>query len=117
MKTAPAIPKLALQVFRVLFTLVLVGYIILWTLNPGEEYHFILNTAMFILIGMAYLAYAWALDRIKHKLTVLICALYLMVMNFLDFSQNTLIGIFCIIIPLAIAYYLPDDEKTSVEKI
>ena len=74
---------------------------------------------MFCLIGVAYLAFSWAFDKFSLKVIFAICGIYLILMNFIpDFSWNSIIGIICILTPMIIAKFLPeedDDEEIVVE--
>ncbi|MEY8847216.1 hypothetical protein AB9K26_00215, partial [Psychroserpens sp. XS_ASV72] len=81
-------------------------------LNFDYETNKILNITMFCLIGIAYLAFAWAFDNIKLKIVLTICGIYLIVMNFIpQFSWNSIIGIACILTPMIIGKVLSKKDE------
>jgi len=107
-----------LNIYRILIGIVLIGKISNWFLNYGDETNKILNTAMFCLIGIAYLAFSWAFDKKILKLVLTICGIYLIIMNFIpDFSWNSIIGIVCILTPMIIGKFLPEEEDENEEKV
>ena len=101
----------SIQIYRILIGIVLIGKISNWFLNYSDETNKLLNTVMFCLIGIAYLTFSWALDKAILKLIFVICGLYLIVMNFIpDFGWNSRIGITCILTPLVIGKFLPEED-------
>ena len=107
-----------LKIYRILIGIVLIGKISNWFLNYSDETNKILSTAMLCLIGIAYLAFSWAFDKTILKLILAICGIYLIIMNFIpDFSWNSIIGIVCIITPMIIGKFLPEEEDDEEEII
>lgn len=101
----------SVQIYRILLAIVVVGKISNWFLNYSDETNKILSTAMFCLIGMAYLVLAWAFDKFILKLIFLSCGLYLIVLNFLaNFGWNSIIGIVCVLTPIIIGRFLPEED-------
>jgi uncharacterized membrane protein len=107
-----------LKIYRILIGIVLIGKISNWFLNYSDETNKILSTAMFCLIGIAYLSFSWAFDKTILKLLLAICGMYLIIMNFIpDFSWNSIIGIVCILTPMIIGKFFTkedDDEENIV---
>lgn len=110
----------AFNFYRVAILVVLVGKISNWFLNYSDETNKIINTTMFCLIGIMYLFFSWALDKIIHKLILGVCGLYIIIMNFIpSYIWNSILGIVCLIVPLIIGkFFLPDldDDDTTLEK-
>ena len=106
------------QIFRFLLILVLAGKISNWFLNYSDQTNQLLNTAMFSLIGLAYLAFSWAYDQILWRSIFLFCGVYVILMNFIpDFGWvKSIIGIICIITPFIIGRFLPDEGQEITEK-
>ena len=105
-----------LKIYGILIGIVLVGKISNWFLNYSDETNKILNTAMFCLIGIAYMVFSWTFDKIILKLALAICGTYLIAMNFIpDFSWNSIIGIICIVTPMIIGKFLPNEENDEEE--
>ncbi len=105
-----------LKIYGILIGIVLVGKISNWFLNYSDETNKILNTAMFCLIGIAYMVFSWTFDKIILKLALAICGIYLIAMNFIpDFSWNSIIGIICIVTPMIIGKFLPNEENDEEE--
>ena len=99
------------KIYGILIGIVLVGKISNWFLNYSDETNKILNTAMFCLLGIAYLAFSWAFDKTILKFVLAICGIYLIIMNFItDFSWNSIIGIVCILTPMIIGRFLPEED-------
>jgi hypothetical protein len=109
--------KTLLKIFRVLIGVILIGKISNWFLNYSDETNHILNVGMFTLIGIAYLVGGFIWDRKLINIIFLISGLYLITMNFVnDFGLKHEIGIVCILIPMLIVRFLPEenDEKELV---
>ena len=81
-KTLEIFKKNAPLIYRILIWIVLIGKISNWFLKYNDETNKIINTSMFCLIGVAYLAFAWAFDKTILKLILAICGIYLILMNF-----------------------------------
>ena len=99
------------KIYRLLIGIVFVGKISNWFLNYSDETNKTLNTAMFCLIGITYLACAWAFDKTILKFVLAICGIYLIIMNFIpDFSWKSIIGIICILTPMIIGRFLQEED-------
>ena len=92
--------------FKILIFLVLIGKVLNWFLNFNDETNLVLNTAMFTLIGIAYIVMGYVWDNKFLKLIISTCGVFLITMNF--FSNNLtleIIGIICILTPMFIARF------------
>ncbi|WP_152487265.1 hypothetical protein [Winogradskyella psychrotolerans] len=110
--------KTLFTIFRVLIGIVLIGKISNWFLNYSDETNQILNAGMFTLIGIAYLVGGFIWDKKMTNVIFLICGIYLIAMNFIgNFGLKSIIGIVCILTPMLIARFSPDEthEKELVE--
>lgn len=110
--------KNILNVYRVLLGMVIVGKISNWFLNYSQEINAILNTTMFCLLGIAYLAFSWSYDKKILKVIFAFCGIYLIIMNFIpDYNWNSILGIVCIITPILIGRFLPEEENNEEENV
>ncbi len=67
---------------------------------------------MFSLIGIAYLTISWVFDKTILKTVFAICGIYLIIMNFItDSSWSSIIGIVCLVIPIIIGKFLPEEKE------
>ena len=110
--------KILFLIFQVLIGIVLIGKISNWFLNYSDETNQILNTVMFTLIGIAYLAGGFIWDKKLTTLIFLICGMYLVAVNFIgDFALKSIIKIVCILTPILIVQFSPkeNDEKELAE--
>ena len=110
--------KTLFTIFRILIGIILVGKISNWFLNYSDETNHILNAGMFTLIGIAYLVGGFIWDKKLTNIIFLICGIYLIAMNFIDdFGLKSIIGIVCILTPMLIARFSPEetDEKELAE--
>lgn len=90
-------------IFTLLLVAVLVAKILGWFLDFNESIDKVLNTAMFTLIGIAYIVLGFTYDNKLLQLIILTCGVLLIVFNFLERkTMFQMIGIVCILIPLAI---------------
>lgn len=106
--------KNTINIYSVLLGIVLIGKISNWFFNYSDQTNNILNTAMFCLIGIAYLAFSWAYNKLLLKIIFAICGIYLILMNFIpDFSWNSIIGIICVLIPMLIRRFLPKEYEND----
>ncbi len=111
--------KILHKIFLTLIGIVLIGKISNWFLNYSDETNQILNAGMFTLIGIAYLVGGFVWDKKLVNIIFMTCGIYLIVMNFIgDFGLKSIIGIVCILTPMLIARFLPNetDEKELAEK-
>lgn len=108
--------KTLFLIFQVLLGIVLVGKISNWFLDYSDETNQLLSAGMFTLIGIAYLVGGFAWNKKLTKLIFLICGIYLIAMNFIgDFEFKSIIAIACILTPMLIARYSP--EETNKEEL
>jgi len=85
---------------------VLFGQILNWILKFNDKVEQLLNTAMFSLIGLAYIVLGYAQDNKMLRIIAIICGVYLIAGNF--FEKNTLlkiIGLICLLTPVLIARF------------
>src|SRR5688500_11404994 len=90
--------------FTILIFLVLGAKVLNWILNFSDETNQVLNTAMFTLIGIAYLVMGYVWDGLLLKVIITVCGLFLIARNFIG-SNVTLdiLVVVCIITPMLIA--------------
>ncbi|WP_046746100.1 hypothetical protein [Kordia zhangzhouensis] len=101
-------------IFRILLGIILLGKITNWFFKYNDTINYILNTAMFTLIGIWFVSAAYVWDSKRSKVVFLICGLYLIVINFVpDFYLKSIIGIPCIIIPLLIMRFSKHDDESE----
>lgn len=104
----------SILIYRILLGIVLVGKISNWFLDFNDQTNQILNTAMFCLIGIAYLTFSWAFDKFMLKAIFFVCGIYLILMNFIsEFEWSSIIGVFCIITPMIIGKFFHEDDKEA----
>lgn len=104
--------KHIIQIYRVVLFLVLAAIVLGYIFDFGDEIDALIRTIMFCLIGIAYLTFAWAFDKLALKLTFLSCGVYVIIMNFLpDFEIKSIIGIICIVIPFILIRILPEEDE------
>ncbi len=107
--------KISLKIFFILIGIVLIGKISNWFLNYSDETNEILNTIMFCLIGISYLAFSWTFEKNVMKFVFAICGIYVILMNFIpDYSWDSIIGIVCILTPMIIGRFLPEEEEEAL---
>lgn len=110
--------NILLKAFRFLILIILIGKISNWFLHYSDETNQMLNAGMFTLIGIGYLMGGFIWKKKLTNIIFLVCGVYLIVMNFInDFSLNSIIGIICIVTPLLIVRFSPEetDEKELAE--
>ncbi|GGG97693.1 hypothetical protein GCM10011416_14670 [Polaribacter pacificus] len=100
--------------FRVLLVLILIGKVSNWFLNYSDETNQFLSTSMFTCIGFSYLAGGFIWDNRLTNIIFICCGLYLIIMNFVpDFYSKPIIGIVCILTPLIIARFTPEESEDA----
>lgn len=105
----------SIKIFQILLLVVIVANISDWFFKYSSETNHILNTAMFSLIGIAYLTFSWAFDKTILKITFGACGIFLIVMNFIsDYTWVSIVGIVCLLVPMIIGKFLPDDMEEEV---
>jgi len=105
-------------IFLILCGIVLIAKISNWFLNYSDETNQIINTVMYSLIGIEYIAAGFIWKGNLYKAIFIACGLYLIVMNFFD--KNTIleiIEIICILTPILIIRFSRDetDKKELIE--
>lgn len=101
-------------IFRVLIAVILIGKISDWFLNYSDETNQVLNAGMFTLIGIAYLVGGFIWQKKLINIIFLICGIYLITMNFIDdFALRSIIGIVCIVTPMLIIRFLPEETEAK----
>ncbi len=104
----------AIQIYRILLGIVLAGNISDWFFNYSDKTSQLLSTAMFCLIGLAYLVFAWAFDRRILKLLFGISGAYLIIMNFTpDFTPKYFLVLVCIVAPIFAGRFFSEEEDTK----
>lgn len=100
-----------IQVYRIILGVVIVGKIASRFLNLSDDINTLFTTALFSLIGLTYLVFSWAFNTRWLKLVFALCGIYLIVMNFIPkFSWSSIIGIICIVTPMIIGQFLPEED-------
>ena len=101
-------------IYRALLAVVLVGQFSNWISDYNNETLQILDTAMFSLIGIAYIVFAWFFDKKLLKLILAACGTYLIVRNFLgDSVLHLTLGIICMLTPMIIGKFLPEEADNE----
>jgi hypothetical protein len=103
--------NLAFTVFKISLGLIFFAKLLNWILHFSDQVNMILNTAMFCLIGIAYIVMATAWNNKFIRTIFLACGVFLIVMNFL--GQNVffnILGIASILTPMLIGRFYK--EKT-----
>lgn len=105
----------SIKIFQILLLIVIIANISDWFFKYSSETNHILNTAMFSLIGIAYLTFSWAFDKTILKIIFGACGIYLIIMNFIsDYTWVSIVGIVCLLVPMIISKFLPDDNEENV---
>ncbi len=103
-------------IFRILIFIVLGGKLMNAFFPFSESVKQGLNTAMFILIGIALLTACYFWEMGWRKIIFGICGTYLIVMNFLpDFDAQPLIGIACMVVPALIMGFSKEKKELAKE--
>ena len=103
------------KLFKVVIGVVLFGKVLSWVLHFNDPVNHLLNTAMFCLIGLAYLVVGYSWDNKIASLVIVACGLFLLVMNILP--RNVILyitGIVSIIIPMLIARFSDNSSNKKV---
>ncbi len=100
--------------FRILLIVVLVGKILNWFLKFDTGTNQILNTAMFCLIGIAYIVMGFVWDKKSVQVLMVFCGIFLIVMNFVPGrTWISIVGILCILVPMIIARFQKKEKESS----
>lgn len=111
--------QICFRAFRLLVIIILIAKISNWVLQYSPETNKVINAAMFILIGLAYIVAGFIWNKKMTNMLFLFSGVYLIAMNFIpDFSLKHIIGIICIVTPLLIVYFFPenDDKKELIKQ-
>jgi hypothetical protein len=104
--------KNALSVLGILVAIILLAKISGWFLNYSEKTNIIINSLMFIVIGIYYLIFGIALTELKLKITLIISGIFLICMSFLPNNiVLSIIGMACMIIPMLLAKYSKEFKR------
>jgi len=106
--------KILFLIFQSALGFIVIGKLSNWIFHFSDETNLILNSSMFILIGVAYLVGAFIWDKKMTNAIFFICGAYLIIMNFIgDSNLKAIFGIICILTPMLIIKFLPvnTDEK------
>jgi len=104
------------KLFKVLIWIVLAGKVLNWFLHFDDQVNHLLNTAMFCLIGLAYLVVGYSWDNKLTSIVMVTCGLFLLVRNFLpQHIAIDILGIVSIVTPLLIARF--SNKKGEPTKI
>lgn len=102
------------KLLNIVFVVVFVGKISNWFLNYTATINNILNTAMFSIIGLLFIAGGFLWKRKWVNALYIISGLYLIIMNFIpDFSGKSIIGIACLLTPIILTKFLPEDKSVK----
>ncbi|MAN86449.1 MAG: hypothetical protein CL555_06170 [Algoriphagus sp.] len=102
--------------FLQLSFIILIGKISGWIWGFDNEYDGMINLGTFVLIGAAYISAAIAWNSNLYRWIFLICGIYLIVMNFLDFELKSILGIACILTPLLLSRISSEKPNQFIEK-
>ncbi|TAD81548.1 MAG: hypothetical protein EAY75_17590 [Bacteroidetes bacterium] len=92
--------------FYILLGLTLAGKVLNWIFSFDAQTNQIINTAMFTLVGIAYLVMGRGWDKKAEKAVILICGGLLITTNFLDTGKTiTMVRIACLLTPMLIARF------------
>lgn len=106
--------KILFLIFKIAIALVLILKIANWIFDFSDQTNFLLNTAMFSLIGIAYLYFGFALKVKLISFIMIACGAFLIIYNFIEKSTIiTVIGIICLIVPMIIFRF---DKKIRSQK-
>ncbi len=106
--------NLAFILFKVALFSVLIGKVLNWFLNFSDQVNQILNTSMFCLLGIGYFIAGLAWTNKWLKGIFIACGIYLVVMNLIEKNTFlTVIGIACILSPMLIARFSPDEKEEN----
>jgi hypothetical protein len=102
--------------FLLLMFCVLTAKILGWFIHFDNHIDRIINTAMFSLIGLAYIVMAFNWDNKILKSAILCCGAALIILNFFETTTIlNILGIISVVTPMIIARLYKLDNKTSVQ--
>lgn len=93
--------SILIRVFYILLIAVLGAKLLDIFLDFDPEVNRWITTAMFCLLGIGYLRYAFLETKRVFQILFALCGLYLIAMNFIERNDVlTAIGVICLLIPL-----------------
>lgn len=93
--------------FMLPFATIIIAKILNWVIGFNDSTNELINQSMFIFIGICYIIYGFALDQMKYKVTLIVCGLFLISMNFLPKNNYMIgLGVMSIVIPWLIGKFL-----------
>jgi hypothetical protein len=109
--------KILFTIFRFLFIIILIAKISNWFFSYNDLTNKIINAAMFVLIGIAYLVVGFFWEKKIINIIFIACGGYLIIMNFMDnFILKSIIGILCILTPMLIARFSPKQTTKKARR-
>lgn len=103
------------KLFQILVIMIFIGKTLNWFLKFDTGTNQILNTAMFCLIGIAYLVMGYVWDKKILKVLITACGIFLIVMNFVPGrTWLSILGIVCILVPMIIARFQKKENENVV---
>ena len=93
---------------------IIIAKVLNWVIGFNESTHDLINKAMFILIGVSYLIFGYALDQLRYRLITMVCGIFLISMNFLP-KNNYMIAaaIISILATILIRRFLIKNETEN----
>lgn len=94
------------NIFKIFAVTILAAKILNWFLHFSPQTNELVNSVMFILIGIAYLVVGYKFKDTFRRMVMRACGMYLLIMNFLE--NNTLLtigGILCLVIPMLMSRF------------
>ena len=93
---------------------IILAKVLNWVIGFNESTHDLINKAMFILIGVSYLIFGYALDQMRYRLITILCGIFLISMNFLP-KNNYMIAaaIISILATILIRRFLIKNETEN----
>ncbi|MFY8006723.1 MAG: hypothetical protein ACOVOY_05750 [Sediminibacterium sp.] len=93
---------------------IILAKVLNWVIGFNESTHDLINKAMFILIGVSYLIFGYALDQMRYRLITILCGIFLISLNFLP-KNNYMIAaaIISILATILIRRFLIKNETEN----
>lgn len=108
------IDKPLFKSFKIICGVILVAKILSWIFYFGVQLNLIINTTMFCLIGIAFIASSFVWQKKLVKIILFLCGAYLIVMNF--FAKDILLNwpaLIFILTPFIIYQFSKEGETTE----
>lgn len=93
---------------------IIIAKVLNWVIGFNESTHDLINKAMFILIGISYLIFGYALDQMRYRLITMVCGLILITMNI--FPKNdymNALAIISMLVPMLIGSLVVSKDKAN----